>query len=345
MTGKDILKETHQLLSGSGHGKPGVASVKKPEKNLVIAVDLGATNTRVATVDHSGTVVEILQAPTPDSGLSPQIISDHILSLIRELGSCGKRIDFVGIGISTAGPVDPARGMLVNPPNIPFPEIPLIDPVGRALGIPARLLNDCHAGVIGEFLHGRVKGRDNVVYLTLSTGIGAGVIAGGRLFFGREGNAAEVGHFHVDSVYNVICGCGHAGHWEGYASGRNIPRFFARWAEYHGIPSPEWAVSAGAIFQVARFGNLVAQDFIEELGKVCARGLSDIIVAYDPAIVILDGPVIRENADLLLPLLKEYTDRFLPCPEVLISSLGGNAPLLGAAAIAWPDMHFPGLPD
>ena len=235
--------------------------------------------------------------------------------------------------------------MLVNPPNIAFPEISLIDPIAGRLGLPARLLNDCHAGVIGEFLYGRVKGRDNIVYLTLSTGIGAGVIEGGRLFFGREGNAAEVGHFHVDSVYKVICGCGHPGHWEGYASGRHIPRFFARWAEYHGYPSPEWAVSPGSIFQAVRSGNRVAQAFIEELGIVCARGLSDIIVAYDPAFVILDGPVIRENADLLLPLLKRNTDRFLPCPEVLLSSLKGNAPLLGAAAIAWPDTHFPGLPE
>ena len=241
MKGEDILKRLCELLSESDHGKPGVTGVKKPEKNLVIAVDLGATNTRVAAVDRDGIVVEVVQAPTPDSGISPQIIPDHILLLIRSSGSCRNRIDLAGIGISTAGPVDPTRGMLVNPPNIPFPEIPLIDPIGRALGLPARLLNDCHAGVIGEFLYGSVKGRDNIVYLTLSTGIGAGVIAGGRLFFGREGNAAEVGHFHVDSVYNVMCGCGHAGHWEGYASGRHIPRFFARWAEYHGYPSPEWA--------------------------------------------------------------------------------------------------------
>ncbi len=317
--------------------------MKRQKRNSVIAVDLGATNTRVAIVDKEGTMIRLLLVPTPNSGPSPRIIPDLIISLIHELGASG--VDgVVGIGISTAGPVDPARGMLVKPPNISFPEVPLVEPISRELGLPVRLLNDCHAGVIGELLHGGGKGQNNFVYLTLSTGIGAGVIAGGRLLFGRGGNAAEVGHFFVDSRYGMVCGCGHAGHWEGYASGQHIPRFFARWAEIHGQPSPDWAVSAGNIFQAARSGNSMGQAYVKELGRICARGLSDIIVAYDPALVILDGPVIRENSDLLLPLLREFTDRFLPCPEVIISPLGGNAPILGAAAAAWPDVRIPGFP-
>lgn len=318
--------------------------MKKQKKKSVIAVDLGATNTRVATVSLVGSIVRLLVAPTPNSGPSSRIIPDLIMSLIRELGLSGDQRDFAGIGISTAGPVDPTTGMLVNPPNISFTKVPLVEPIGRELGLPVRLLNDCHAGVVGELLYGGAKGRDNIVYLTLSTGIGAGVVSGGRLLFGREGNAAEVGHFFVDSRYDMICGCGHPGHWEGYASGRYIPLFFARWAEIHGYPISDWASSARTIFQAAQHGNPRASAFVEELGRICARGLSDIIVAYDPALVILDGPVIRENADLLLPLIRDFTDRFLPCPELIISPLGGNAPLLGAAAVAWPDMHFPGLP-
>jgi len=197
------------------------------------------------------------------------------------------------------------------------------------------LANDCHAGIIGEAVFGDALDLANVVYLTLSTGIGAGVLDGGRLLFGRDGNAAEVGHFAVDTTYRVRCGCGHEGHWEGYASGRHLPRFFTRWCEVHGHSLPTgWKGDAAAIFHLARTGNAPAVAFIDGLARINGCGLSDIIVAYDPERIILDGGVVRENGDLIYPRCLPYIDRFLPLPEILVSRLGGRAPLLGAAILA-----------
>ncbi len=175
----------------------------------------------------------------------------------------------------------------------------------------------------------------NLVYITFSTGIGGGVISSGRLVLGRDGNAAEIGHFHVDSTYNLACGCGGIGHWEGYASGRFIPRFFERWCATEGrAPVGIDASSAAGIFEAARGRDPVALDFMRALGEINGRGISDVIVAYDPSRIILDGSVVLKNEDLLLPNLLPYVDRFLPLPEIRLTALDGLAPLFGASVIA-----------
>jgi glucokinase len=211
-------------------------------------------------------------------------------------------------------------------------------------GLPVILANDCHAGIIGEATYGDAQGIANAVYLTLSTGIGAGVLAGDRLLFGREGNAAEVGHFAVDTTYRIRCGCGHEGHWEGYASGRHLPGFFARWCEVHGHPLPPgWKGDAAVIFELARSGYATAVDFIDELARINGRGISDLIVAYDPERIILDGAVVLENGPLIYPRCLPYIDRFLPLPAIQISRLGGKAPLLGAAVLAQGEPPISGV--
>ena len=201
----------------------------------VIAVDLGATTTRVALCgnwrgdNQKGLLLHAGHRKLPgDCYPSP--------------GRSRSGGYFPGRGVlprspsgsSACGPIDHRWGSVVRPPNLPFREIPLAGPLGEEFGLPVRLANDCHAGVLGEVIFGAAGGRRNLVYITFSTGIGGGVICNGRLVLGREGNAAEIGHFHVDTTYNLPCGCGGTGHWEGYASGRFIPRFFARWCDLKG---------------------------------------------------------------------------------------------------------------
>ena len=301
---------------------------------LLVAVDLGATHTRVGLIESNGTIRKKVIAPTPHEGSAPTIIPDFLITLIRSLGGDEpQRIQ--GIGISAAGPVDTSGGMLINPPNIPFRHIPLTTPLESALNVPVYIANDCHAGVIGEALYGGVLGKKNIAYITISTGIGGGIIANGRLLLGKQGNAAEIGHFSVDTVYHLICGCGHAGHWEGYASGRFIPQFFRTWCKARGYPLKEESfLSAEKIFRMARDGDTQALGFMEDLGRINARGTSNVVVAYDPEVIVFDGSVITRNADLLLPVIEEHIDRFLPPPLLQLTTLGGDAPLLGASVIA-----------
>ena len=299
----------------------------------VVAVDIGATNARAAFIDKDGRITEKIEGRTPVGGGDPAIIIGFLSGLISRLSGGKLPDDIAGIGLSVAGPVDIRHGVLLNPPNMQFRDVPLTAPLSREFGVPVHMLNDCHAGILGELLFGKAKCRQDVVYITISTGIGSGVVSNGRILLGRAGNAAEIGHFHVDSTYDLTCGCGHSGHWEGYSSGRYLPWFFSEWCHYHG--RAHWGpCKVEDIFLSARGGDDDVLRFIEELARINARGVSDVIVAYDPELIILDGGVMLANADLLLQPMIDAVDRYLELPEIILTGLKGDAPLLGASVIA-----------
>jgi glucokinase len=301
----------------------------------VIAVDIGGTTTRIALVAGNGTILKRAAVPTPVTGDSPAVVAETLIREIPSLLPPGGLASAAGIGIGAAGPVDFRTGEVMNPPNLGFPRIPLVRPLEEALGLPVFVINDCHAGMLGEACFGAARGRDCTVYVTISTGIGGALIEQGRLLLGHAGNALEIGHFTVDGRYSMPCGCGHTGHWEGYASGMHLPRFCAAWRASHGVSASAFeGRSAGAIFSAARGGNAEALRFLDELGRINARAISNIVVAFDPSLIVMDGSVVLRNQDLLIPPIERYADRFLPLPEIQVSLLDGLAPLLGAAVIA-----------
>lgn len=327
-------------MKTEGRGRAGhsMGHASHPEQRGVpmvttVAVDLGGTNIRAGLVRENGTIIDERVSGTPDCREGPAPLTDHLLCLLHRLFGENPGIKPSGIGISVAGPIDFMNGVLTNPPNIPCKNIPLKRILSEAFSTPVHMLNDCHAGIIGETAFGVLKDIQDAVYLTISTGIGAGVASGGNLVLGRAGNTAEVGHFGVDTSYNFPCPCGHTGHWEGYASGRNMPHFFTYWCRVHGHQIPDGPTDARELFERARRGDLLVESFLDDLSRINARGLSDIIVAYDPAVIVLDGSVIRYNHDLLLRPMLEYADRYLPLPDVKITALEGRAPLLGAGVI------------
>lgn len=304
--------------------------------DIAIAIDLGATNLRVGLVTATGQIehmtMSAIPRELPDAGIITDLIIRTIHSLVpnKEIGT------LAGIGIGAAGPIDRSRTAIVHPPNIPLDTIPLSCPIAAEFDLPVRLVNDCCAGLLGEAYFGEGKRTRNLVYVTMSTGVGAGVIANGNIVLGRDGNAGEIGHLFVDSDYNLTCGCGGKGHWEGYASGRFLPRFYREWQQKKGIlPDNPEILSAGDIFEAIRKDRVPGgNDFLQELGKINARGISDLIVAYDPDTIVLDGSVVLNNQDLIIPPIEQYADRYLPMPRLAVSSLAGFAPLLGASIIA-----------
>lgn len=306
-----------------------------------IAVDFGATNMRAGLVRGDGVIIRHRSIPTPKSpkhaGELVSVLGDLIATIIEP----SEMEKVAGIGISTAGPVDSRKGEVVNPPNIPLPVIPLVGPLKERFALPVRFLNDCHAGALGEVRFGAGKGVSNFIYLTISTGIGAGVFDQGRLLFGEEGNFAEVGHLTVETTWNLPCGCGGCGHWEGCGSGRFIPAFFQAWCKSSETRSPFTTLpDAAGLFAAARKGNAVVMKFLDALKVVQARGISALIAAYDPSLIILDGSVVRNNQDFfesaVLPLVKSVSGTM---PRIVVSPLQGNAPLIGAACCAFEGCH------
>ncbi len=304
-------------------------------KNLAIAVDIGGTNLRVAIVDEKGKIIAKKITKTIQKGKGGKVVADQVISEIKKLIPKAEPLECVkGIGVSIAGPIDYKKGGSLNPPNMNFSFVPVVGPLKKAFKLPVYIINDCNVGALGEKYFGAGKKTENLVYVTISSGIGGGAIVNGKMLLGKDGNAAEVGHMHIDSEYNLKCSCGKGrGHWEAYASGNNIPKFFRAWLKRKKIKGVKFdPSSAKNIFAAAKTGDKVSLNFIKELGKINGRGISNVIAAYDPEIIIFGGAVALNNGDIMLKYANNYIDKFLRLPKLEITSLGENAPLLGAAA-------------
>jgi len=312
-----------------------VVRVIREEMTAAIAVDLGGTNLRAALVDSDATILVHTATRTPTTGPSGQVITAAIIARIEALLETTEGREVTAIGVASAGPLDLGRGWVTNSPNIAFPVVEITGPLRERFGLPVALINDARAGILGECWAGAARGSEDAVYVTLSTGIGGGVVANGHLLLGMSGNAGEIGHILVDTRYNLTCGCGYRGHWEGYASAKYVPRFFAAWREEVDVRRVAFdATSTRAIFEAARAGDPVALAFMDALGQVNARGISTIIVAYNPEVIVLDGPLARYYGEIVIGHAEPYIDRFLTLPRIVVSDLAGRAPLLGAAAYA-----------
>ncbi|KAF5087636.1 Glucokinase [anaerobic digester metagenome] len=306
----------------------------------VIAVDLGGTNLRAALVGSDATILAHDAVPTPTTGSSGEVITAAIAARVEALLALPEGKEAAAIGVASAGPLDPDRGWVVDSPNIAFPVVEIIEPLRERFGLPVTLINDARAGVLGERWAGAARGSDNVVYITLSTGIGGGAVVNALLLLGMNGNAGEIGHIPVDTRYNLVCGCGFAGHWEAYASAKNIPGFFAAWREAadvrHVVFDPS---STREIFDAARAEDPAALAFMEALGEMNGRGVSAVIVAYNPEVIVFDGPLARYYGDIVIRHMEPFIDRYLSLPRLVVSELAGQAPLLGAAAYALEAMR------
>ena len=307
--------------------------------DLFAAVDLGASNVRVAIGDERGFRKKLSEKTERDEGAVA--ISAQIIRMIRALN--GNAVEAVGVG--SLGPLDISAGMVANPPNMPFKRIPLIEPLQQELKKPVRLLNDCSAAVLGEAIFGAGCGIKNLVYVTLSTGLGAGAIVDGHLLIGKDGNAVEVGHVTIDPHSELVCGCGCRGHWEAYSSGGNLPnyvRLLLRDREWIGSHLHElsggdpMAITTVNLFAAATEGDDVALWVVRMIGKINTIGFADIVNAYDPELITVGGSVALENPDLILKPIGDNIDKHLinRKPKICITPLGGEAVLYGALALA-----------
>lgn len=308
-------------------------------------VDLGATNIAAIVGDATGSVVARETRPTPQgpSGIDvTEALLDTIRAACEQAGIAPERIRAAGIG--SFGPFDLAEGMVVTPANLPnsVDRIPLVGPVGELVGSERVYLhNDTTAGVIGERFHAD-RNPDDMVYLTFSTGIGAGITVDGHVLDGWDANVGEVGHFTVDPAGRMTCGCGIDGHWEAYASGSGIPRY-ARWLAAQedddpqtDLPFDRSEVTAADVFSARKGGDAFAERVIEKVGDWNCIGLANIVHAYAPLVVTVGGAVALHNEQAVLTPIRNRLDALVMSnvPEVRMTSLGEDVVVKGALASA-----------
>ena len=317
------------------------------ERKYIIGVDLGGTWIRAALSDEKGKIMEKVQEKVDIS--SEKAISNQIVKIVRIL--CNKSgVDVTsleGVGIASAGPLDIKEGALINPTNLPFNYVPLTRPISEQLGVPTFLINDCAAAVLGERIFGAGKGLDNLVYITIGTGIGGGAIVDGHLLLGKDGNAVEIGHITIDYEGRLRCGCGKRGHWEAYCSGRNIPNYVKmRLKEvdeelkrqsllFKKIKGELSQLSSQDLFEAAKRGDKLSLQLVEEIGVLNAIGFANVINAYDPSLITVGGTVALKNEELILPPIRKYVKNYVVnrLPKIIVTPLSENIGIYGGISI------------
>jgi glucokinase len=308
---------------------------------LTIGVDIGGTKIAAGVVDEEGSILETCKVPTPGT---PEGVIDAIGDAARMV-STGHQAEAVGIG--AAGYVDEKRATVLFAPNINWRHEALKDKVEQRVDLPVVVENDANAAAWGEFRFGAGQGHEDVICITLGTGLGGGIIIGNKLRRGRFGVAGEFGHIRVVPD-GLLCGCGSQGCWEQYASGRALVRY----ARQRASATPENAVTLLAlgdgtpegiegkhVSQAARQGCPVAIDSFRELARWAGAGLADLASLFDPSAFIVGGGV-SDEGDLVLDPIRKSFRRWLvgapyrPHAQVLAARLGGKAGLVGAADLA-----------
>lgn len=308
----------------------------------VLALDIGGTKLAAGIVDDTGTLVDVIRTPTHvEEG--PDRVVERLLGLGRTL--LGRSaVPVRGVGVGCGGPLDLERGLVLNPPNLPgWYDYPLAGRLEEALGLPVALDNDANAAALAEFRFGAGRGTRQMVYLTISTGIGSGLILNGELYRGKRGNAGELGHLQV-KYDGDPCNCGGRGCLETYASGTNIARRARERAEGHPesllarlAPEPQ-SISAETVLAALRAGDAVARQFWDETLDILAAGVASIVNAFDPERIVIGGGITNFGEFLFPPLRERVTRRAMPalmagvdiCPAELAEHVG----VLGAAAVA-----------
>lgn len=306
-------------------------------KDVIAAIDIGGTKIALGLSELDGQTLPFRRFLTRVENGPQRIIADAIKELESMAGEAGARL--VAVGVGCGGPLDRRRGLILSPPNLPgWDEFPIVRLIEERLGLPVLLDNDANAAALGEHEYGAGRDFQNLVYITISTGIGGGLIINNQLVHGVGDGAGEVGHMVV-APEGPPCGCGARGCLEALCSGTSIARRAAERLVKDGRPSTlresgAENITASSVAEAARAGDELARAVWDETVYYLALGLGNIIAALAPEAIILGGGVSTSGDQLLVPLRRRVRElvKIMPVEQVQIrqASLGGDSGIYGA---------------
>jgi glucokinase len=310
--------------------------------SLAVGVDIGGTKVAGGVVDPGGAVLALTTAETPAG--DPVQGRNVLIDVVRELAASHP---VVAVGIGVAGWVDAERGRVGFAPHLPWRDEPLRERVATAVDLQVRVENDANAAAWAEFRFGAGReAEDSLVLVALGTGIGAGIVIGGRLVRGAHGIAGEPGHQQAVPD-GLPCPCGRRGCWERYASGSALVRLARAGATAHPSDAsvllelaggPE-RITGSLVTTAARAGDKVAAGAFHEVGRWLGIGLADLVQVLDPQLLVIGGGVAEAGELLLAPARESYLDALanrsrLPAAPIRPAQLGNLAGVVGAADLA-----------
>lgn len=314
------------------------------EKPYVIGIDMGGTNTVFGIVDARGNVISkgAIKTDNPD-------INDYVLNLKTELT---KLIDAAGgiekiKGIGAGCPNgNYYTGNIEFAPNLPWKGVvPFATLLSEAFGIPAAITNDANAAAVGEMTYGVARGMKNFIMITLGTGVGSGIVIDGKIVYGHDGFAGELGHVRVVRNNGRLCGCGREGCLETYSSATGVARTAREFLEMSDKQSslrlvePKMITSKD-VFDAAMQDDELAKEVFEYTGKILGEAFADFIAFSAPEAIILFGGLAKSGDLILKPVVENMEKNLLAIwkgkVKVLFSALKeADAAILGASALAW----------
>jgi glucokinase len=318
--------------------------------HLILGVDLGGSKILTAIVNSAGEMLSSDESTTPATEGREVVIQSIVDSAHSVLGRATCTIsDISAIGIGAPGISNPEAGILFTSPNLPgWRNVLLRDIIQNRLSKKAYLINDANAAALGEFYFGAARDVRNFIYITLSTGIGGGIVIDGKIYGGAIGVAGEVGHMTIDDK-GPICNCGNKGCWETLASGTALARE-ARHRIEEGIKTYilEYVegdvekVTAQVIHSAAQQGDSLAKKLISRTGYYVGVGLANLINIFNPELIVIGGGLSNIGDMLLKPAFKTAGERAykeaFQAVRFAAAELGRNSGVIGAAAYALQEM-------
>ena len=292
-------------------------------------IDLGGTTVKIAYFDETGNMLDKWEIPTVTEGGGVQILPDIAASIRQYID--GNQINesaILGLGIGVPGPVD-SKGIVNKCVNLGWGVFNIAEELCKLTGFPVKAGNDANVAALGEYWKGGGQGCENMVFATLGTGVGGGIVIEGRLLHGTHGSGAEIGHMVLNRNETAVCGCGKKGCVEQYCSATGIVRL----ANLHGMKD----VSCKDIFDAGKAGDPVALEVLDEYYEYLGEFLGTLCSVIDPEIVVLGGGVSKAGDVLLTgvePRFHKYVFHAASKVKFALASLGNDAGAYGAFKLA-----------
>lgn len=316
-------------------------------QEYVVGLDLGGTQIRACLADAQGEILSQVRQPTL-AREGPQGVMDRMKEAIHEVLQGVQRNAVRSIGIAAPGPLDPLTGMVIAPPNLPgWNDVPLSDIMSRSFDLPVFINNDANLAGLAEHRFGAGRGTLDMIYLTISTGLGGGIICGGQLLLGAHGLAGEPGHTIVDPA-GPPCGCGNAGCLEAMAAGPAIASYASelirqgRGSSLAGHIAGGEELTGEMVGEAAEAGDGVALESVRRAAYYLGIGVLNLIHIFDPQMVILGGGVTKLGPLLFDPVRAWVLGHAMAPVQrhtpIVAAALGDDVGLLGA--VAWAIDQF-----
>lgn len=315
------------------------------EKPYVLGLDMGGTNSVLGIVDVRGNVLARTSIKTQEYKEINAYVEALYVEAEKIINSVGgfDLIRGIGAGVPNGNYY---TGMIDGAMNLPWPHVPFVDLMTRRFHLPCKITNDANAAAMGELTYGAARGMKNFIMITLGTGVGSGIVIDGRIVYGHDGFAGELGHTCADySDHARLCNCGKHGCLEAYASATGVARTAK---EIISSTTKETIlrnldidhITSKDVFDAAEQGDAVAKEIFDYTGTILGRSLADFVAFSAPEAIVLFGGLTKSGHWILDPVVQAMNDNLLPIwrnkVKVMFSDLKeADAAVLGASALAW----------